>query len=232
MDLIDQSWLFKIATSVESNPHPELCAYLEEWEQIAGLLDDQSAAELSRRFHRTLPNKAAVWRVEYADAFLEVVSELLAYGWLKESKGCRQVGFIAEGAARRPDLLGDNKVVVEVKHFRTSNQDRLYYAQHQGEVRTVSNGSPQSLVAKIAKTFREDVLPKFDAYPAPDFDRHMFADISPDTELWGPIEGEWPGTIDSIVGAIAELAAKFDVSIKAIELHSLHRSLGERVHVT
>ena len=219
------SWLRRAAEKAATTQGHRLNAYFQEWDSIAGLLDEESAQELSRRFLRTLPVEACEWRVDYDDAFLEVVSELLGYGWLKRDKQCGQVGFLQEGKSRQPDLAGDESTVVECKHFRTSDRDREYFAHHQGEARFVGAEGPDKLKGKILSTFKNDVLPKLTSYRWPDFERYMFADISPDAELWGPIEGQFPGTLENIVRAVGQVTAAENVRLVAIRFHSFRQPL-------
>jgi hypothetical protein len=220
-----QSWLWK-ATHVSalglSDAHEQ---YLTEWNEVACLLDGASAESLAEKFLRTLPATVSNWRGAYDDALLDVMAELLAFGWMKVHKGCKDVAFVKEAETRQPDLLGDGRMVVECKHFRTSDRDRDYFANHQFEARSVALGGPDRLLAKILSTFQNDVLPKFDEYPVESFERYLFADISPDAELWGPIEHEFPGTMQGIVEAASTRLAIHDVKVAAIQLHRLDLAL-------
>ena len=224
-DVVAASWLGRAAQRVADAVDPHLEGYLAEWNEIAVLLDRQSSEALSKRFLRTLPKKVQGWLEEYADQFLEVCSELLAYGWLRYEKNCAVVRFVKEGPSPQPDLLGDEALVVECKHFRTSQEDREYFAHHQGEVRPVTGESPDRLFGKVLTTINNSVLPKLASYPPDRFDRHMFADFSFDVELWGPIEGVSPGTISDLIEGVRTHLAGRAVNLIAVRSHSLRQPL-------
>ena len=224
-DVVAASWLGKAAQRVADAANPWIDDYLAEWNEIAALLDQGSREELSERFLRRLPKKVQGWLEEYADQFLEVCSELLGYGWLRREKNCAVVTFVKEGPSPEPDLLGDRAVVVECKHFRTSQKDRGYFARHQGEAWPVTGDSPDRLLTKVLSTFDNSVLPKFTAYPSDRFERYMFGDFSFDVELWGPIESTSPGTIGDLIEGVRTHLAGRAVNLAAIRSHSLRQQL-------
>lgn len=219
-DVAAASWLGRAAQGVADAVNPGIDDYLTEWNEIAALLDGDGREALSDRFVRTLPKNARQWLEEYADQFLDVVSELLAYGWLRREKNCAVVRFIKEGSSPEPDLLADDAVVVECKHFRTSQQDRDYFAHHRGEVRIPDAESPDRFLAKVLSTFDDGVLPKLASYPPDRFSRYMFADFEWDVTYWGPSQFK-DGLVDSVRQHLVDRRVEF----VAIEWHSLRQPL-------
>jgi hypothetical protein len=219
------SWLTRLAESHCQAPRPERTAYLKEWNQIAAVMDPKSESEMSQRFLRTVPASAISWQATYDDLFFDALAELLAYGWLA-CRGYSNIAFVPEGDSKVPDLLASGTAAVECKHFRTSDDENESLASEQPGVRTLTDDHAAGLTRKVLSTFKTAVLPKFDSFPADNFERLLFADFSLDLALWGAAGPDFEP-----VTALRQVGLDHQIELVAVQEHSLGRPLTQTARV-
>ena len=160
---------------------------LSKLNQIVGGMPDAEKTKLCKRFSDIIPHSAQKYDREYNDQFLEALVEILGWGWLKE-KYLQHTPCFTMGT---PDLLvkdNSDQVVaaMECKKIRTSDEDRDYYKNHQGEVKRVKDSllsddrNQNPLFRKLKDTLNtaERQVNQSNAT-----DKFIFLDLSFDTPL-------------------------------------------------
>lgn len=184
----DKAWIF----GAKSSQCSEVKSLLARLDSIVGGMPDEEKGKLTKRFTDIVPNGAGDYAREYDDQFLEVLVEILGWGWLKD-RYLRHTPWFTMGT---PDLLLKNNLgqviaSMECKKIRTSEEDRKYYESQQDKPRQVRNNltsydyNKNPFLRKLSDTLckAEKQINQSGAT-----DRFIFLDLSFDTQFIFPDE--------------------------------------------
>jgi hypothetical protein len=201
------AWIFK-AKKDQNNETKQL---LKKLDNIVGKMPDSESAKLKTRFTEIIPDNALKYIREFDDQFLEVLVEVLGWGWLKERYPRYTPQFTTT-----PDLLMKDKAdqiiaAMECKKIRTSNEDRYYYENRQGTIKQV-NDDLTCFLKKLRDTLcrAEKQVNKSNARQ-----KFIFLDLSFDTEVWATDEQK--GIVVCLIQKLAAELCQRGVALVSFE---------------
>jgi len=190
---------------------------------------------LKAKLSRCLPARPTVHRESYDSQLRDTFAEMLGYAYLCD-KGCAAPRFIPEGEEPRPDLEapgppGRKPVVMECKNLHESDEQKDYFAYHQGEARTVdyrlvSEDADENPLLRKLLDMAKRAVKQLAAYDPSQYGRIFFLNYSLDIGA-GLIGDEFPKAVG---GVFRQVASQLDR--QGVELVLMDRyGLGELIEV-
>ncbi|MGD0854539.1 MAG: hypothetical protein ABSA18_01885 [Dehalococcoidia bacterium] len=183
------AWIFK----ARKDRHNKTKQLLEKLDNIVGEMPDSERAILKTKFTKIVSDKNQKYIRKFDDQFLEVLVELLGWGWLKDRYPIYTPYF---ASAPDPDLLvkdGSDQVIaaMECKKKEHSKEEACWLQHHLGEVitgtveaRLTSPDSNQNLLLRSLRCTLSEAVDQVNRIEAPE--KFVFLDLSLDVPFMSP----------------------------------------------
>lgn len=197
------AWIFK----AKKDKHNETRQLLEKLDNIIGKMPASEGAILKTKFTKIISDKKQRYIRKFDDQFLEVLNELLGWGWLKD-RYPKYTPHFAD--APDPDLLVKDEssqiiAAMECKK-KEHSEEEAYWLKHPWQMKEGQGGveASQNPLLRILRCTLSEAEDQVNRTVAPD--KFVFLDLSPDVPFMCPeLERQ---LVCSIRGLASELRQK------------------------
>ncbi len=227
-------WVWRAAKRLAAGAPTTMAEWLLVLDRIAAVVreDGDNAAVLRGKFGRCLPARAVAHREHYDTQLLDTFAEMLGYDYLRRA-GYGPLRFLPEGPEPGPDVegfggAGRKPVVMECKNLHNSDEQKNYFAHHQGEVRTVDCRlvSPDPAENPLLRKLRDAAARatvQFNAYVASQYRRILFLNYTLDIPVV-LIEDEFPGDVESLFRCVAFELHQREIDLVLVDRYGLGKT--------
>lgn len=112
-------------------------AFLTRLDNTIGKMPLDENREVNQKFNRIIPARAKCWKEQYDEGFLDILIEILGWGWLSERYSSSVINFRNTPDLEVLDDQGSIVAAMECKNFLESKRERDYHKSIRGNLKNI-----------------------------------------------------------------------------------------------